>query len=235
MTRILCSAAAIWLTVSLEATGAMITFDGTIAEQKGTGFGNVLNVLSVQQRDSEYGSILLDALGQDVRGGDACPNSTTQLAAALQAVGIDGTRMGIVLNIAQTGHDSPIYLSSFMFRFYTDPSDTSAFFDAAFTPGPPNASTKSLLPIAGKGTGTAGYLFRVHLDEAEAAAFFGDDSNRVGAYILSDDPILGGDDGMESFYLTNVNEVQAIPEPATLLLLATGALAVSARARRRRR
>lgn len=219
-------------TYGLQA--AYITFSNEIVEDTGTGFGNVLSVLALQQHGSattEAGSVLWNG-SADVLGGDAKPQSQTVTVAQLAANGFDSSNLIVILNLNQTGSHPELDVHSFTMRFYTS-VDGSSYFDAVYDINDVwnTGSTLGLSPEGnGLGTGQAGYAFRVIFEGTESADFFANAAHRIGA--LVDTPIDNeANAGPENFYMgdADISQVIPIPEPATLaVLLLTGSLALLA-------
>lgn len=195
-----------------SSASAAITFVGPYVDS-GTGFGNVLNVLTVQQNGSEWGSILRSG-GSDVMAGDAKNTSSTRTVAEMAALGVNANNLGIVFNINEPGSADMVTIQTFTLRFYH--TNETAFFDLTWT-GP-----LTLAPV-NQGTGGAGYAFSVGLTAGQAALFFGDSSNRIGMLVPEGSPILDTFDGPENFYL--------IPSAGSYAMIGLGMFAM---ARRRR-
>ncbi len=200
------------LSAPAPALGVGISFVGPF-DDTGTGFGNVLNVLSLQNTPSEWGSVLR-AGGVDVLAGDATNQSSTRTVAEMAAANVFASNLGVVFNINDPGVSPSVTLQTFTMRFY-DSSD-NVLFDGTWT-GP------MVLAPVNQGTGGAGYRFDVTLTAAQAAAFFGDPGARIGMLVPQGSPVTMTADGPDNFYL--------IPAPGTLALLVAG-LALAARRRR---
>lgn len=199
-----------------------IVFTNSFVDQTGTGFGNVINVLSLQNDPSEFGSILLDSGGNDVEAGNATNQSQTRTVQELTDEGVNSSNFGIVLNINEAGPTPrDLTLNDFSFRFYTDTSDLTQFFDLTFDAP---AGGLTLLEID-SGNGKSGWLFSAQFTPAEASAFFADPDNRVGAFVVSGQAITGTTDGADSF------RIIAIPEPSTTAAIGLGCLLLLARGR----
>lgn len=228
---LLASCAAIALSASV-GSAATVSFDGSTAAFGGTGFGNVLNLLTVQNNNSEWGTIGWDGT-QETRTGNAKPNSSTRTVATLQSNGIAGNDLGIVFNMAQTGSSDTLNLKSFGVRFYA--ANGSTLFDAVFTPGAPNSPTNALT-VEGQGTGSSGYLFVINLSQAEITQFYANPANRMGMFILQENAITGSNGGQENFYIGKLSELSGGPTPIPLptSALAGGALLLPLFARRTR-
>lgn len=192
--------------------------------QGGTGFGAVVNILSLQLQGgpgpSEAGSVTPTGMT-----GDA--TNTSQCATVLQLTnaGINSSNLAFVFNINQTGGDPLVHLDDFTVNFYD--SSGALLFSASTNPGSEIDYT-----IVSQGTGGAGYLFTLSgVDQMALDAFFSDPENCIGA-IAS---VSGGvDDGPENFYATSIEAVEPVPEPATLSLLGIGLLGAASALRKRR-
>ena len=192
--------------------GAYVTFHDEVVEDNCTGFGNVLNTLTLHQHGSgttEAGSVLWDGVS-DVLSGDATPQSQTVTVAQIEAEGFDDSNLIIILNLNQTGVSPWIDLHSFTMRFYTS-FDGSSFFDAPYI-----GSTLTLTPEGnGLGTGQAGHVFRITFEGTQGADFFANDEHRLG--VLVDTPLDNqANSGPDNFYLSDADVVQVVPEPTTL-------------------
>ncbi len=205
---------------------ASVGFSTNSVDASGTGFGAIFNVLTVQNDDTEWGSVLLDGSGLDVLGGNATASSMTRTADELLGSGIDRFNFGLVLNINESVGPPPreITLNDFTVRFYTDPNNFGSFFDATYVA----PVSGVVLPAVAPGTGTAGWLFNIQLSEAEFNSFFGNPLNRVGMFILEPDMILNSSDGAENFFFV------AIPEPSTYAFAGLGAVVALFALRRRK-
>jgi MYXO-CTERM domain-containing protein len=197
--------------MAASAQGALISFAGPF-DQQGTGFGTVLNVLTVQSNGSEWGSVLRSG-GADVMAGNASPNSSTRTVAQMALMNVNAANFGVVLNINETGVQPDITLQAFTLVFY-DTSD-NVLFTANWN------TTMNLFPV-NNGTGGAGHMFAVAFTPSEAT-FFSTPGNRVGLIVPQASPILDSSDGPENFYI--------VPAPATGAALLGGLALV----RRRRR
>jgi hypothetical protein len=226
-TKWACVLAGLLAPLALAATqtnAAAIHFHGDTSGSTGTGFGNVLEVLALQNKDTESGSILWNGT-KDVSTGDATNQSQTRTVAELTAKGIDSTNFDLIFNLDQTGSNPALDLHNFSLVFQNAAGTT--LFTAAFDPTDlTNASTLGLTP-AGQGVGTSGYEFPVTFTAAEATLFFGTSTNRVGQIIPTaaalDNTTNGGPDG---FY---IGKDAAVPEPTSLAMLALGGAALLVR------
>src|SRR4051812_30663206 len=109
-------AAVVSAALASSALAGSISFSGTSVDLGGTGFGNVLNVLSVMKRGSEYGSVTWNG-SADVLSGDAANTSKTQTAAAMLAGGISGQTFSLYFNGNEPGNASSVVLNNFSLSF----------------------------------------------------------------------------------------------------------------------
>ena len=211
---------------------AYITFHDEFVEENGTGFGNVLNTLTLQQQGSattEAGSVLWDGT-DDVLSGDAKPQSQTVTVAQLTAEGFDASDLIVILNLNQTGSYPWLDLHSFTLRFYTSATDPSSSFDAFYVN---TGSTLALTPIGnGLGTGQAGHVFRITFEGTQGDDFFANDDHRIG--VLVDTPIDNqANSGPDNFYIGDADVNHVVPEPGTAGLILVTVLTVLGRRSKR--
>lgn len=215
------------LSVTYGVQAAFITFDNEIVLDTGTGWGNVLQTLALQQHGSatsESGSVTWNGTA-DVLTGDAKPQSQTVTVAQINSEGFDASDLIVILNLNQTGSHPELDVHSFTMRFYTNPAGSS-YFDAVYDINDVRntGSTLGLAPqVQGLGTGQAGYVFRINFEGTEAADFFASDDHRLGMLVLTpmDNEANAGADG---FYMADADtsHVIPVPEPATLIVLLIG-------------
>jgi len=217
---------------STNAFAGSITYTGTNVDLNGTGFGNVLNVLSVQNDRSEYGSVLWNGAA-DVLTDHATNTSQTQTAAVLQSIGIGGSKFNIYFNGNEPGNASSVLLRDFSMHFLA--ADGTSLFDALVYTAPIDGLEISDFG----GTGQAGWVFEVALTPDESAMFFGNGTNRLGMSISADQAIGDVAGGAENFFIGSIDGPsgggEPTPEPASIAVWAVGALAVGFGARRRGR
>lgn len=195
------------------ATAGNITFTNTSLDLNGTGLGNVLDILFVHAKNSEFGSVTWNG-ASDVETDDAINQSQTRTVAELAKVGItSAAQIGLILNIAESGNEPDINVFDFSMRF-TDSKGVPLFADAVYTaPG----GGLNLTQVA-NGVGGAGWLFAVNLSPAEEAALFGDGTNRIGMIITRDNAFIDTSGAHDGFF------VAPIPEPASWIMATLGLL-----------
>jgi hypothetical protein len=217
----------------LSSQAGTITFTGIQVDLNGTGFGNVLNLLSVQNTDSEFGSVLWNGAA-DVLTDNATNTSKTQTAAVMQSVGI-GSTFSAIYNGNEPGNASSSTLHGFKLHFQG--ADGSSLFDLLYTAPAGGLSISDF-----GGTGQAGWIFAVSLAGNEAAQFFGNGANRVGMSIDRDEAIGDVAGGAENFFLHHGTDGpssggggEPTPEPGSIAVWMIAALAAIQGARVRRR
>jgi len=223
--------AAIMSLTASPLPAATIFYTGIQADDSGTGFGTVLNLLTLQNNTSEWGSALYNTLGAIDTLGDAKPNSRIQTVAAMAGplYNITSGNFGIIFNIAESANQKEVVLNDFSLRFYTNPSNLTVYFDATYT-----APVGGLnLVEVGSGTGNAGFLFSVSFTPTEAANFFSNPNNSVGGYVLQSKPITQTSGGQENFFIASMPESAHMPEPSSSLLGLFGACMLCGMRRRR--
>lgn len=200
-------------------SAATIHYTNSTVDQMGTGFGNILQILTLQQAgggDTQTGSVLWDGAAA-VRTGNATPVSAVISVAQLTAANVTGGSMGLILNVNEPGGQQTFLLQDFELVFQ-DVAGNELFVAAFDAP-------VGGLPMAqvGSGQGAAGHLFLVEAFSAQELAFFDNPGNRLGQRTTQ--PMLDVAGGAENFY------IQAVPEPGTATLIGAGLLGLLRRRR----
>jgi hypothetical protein len=176
--------------------------------EAGTGFGNVTNVLSLQAKDLETGSVYPTSQTT----GDATNTSKTWTVTQLIGLGFTANNLGIVFNINEPGSSDTVNLVSFSLDFY---NGSGGSLGQTFLDGTP---FNGLTPIGGNGTGTAGYLMAYN-NTGFLTSFFNTGTNVLGGT----GEVTDSKSGPENFYLVRTDVTpNPVPEPGTLMLLGSG-------------
>jgi len=184
-----------------------ISFSGTVLQQ-GTGFGNVLNLLTLQQKGNatnETGAVVPTSLAT----GDASPTSKTYTVSQLTAAGVTAANFGLVFNPNETGAGAPdtVDVQSFFVDFYTSGNLVTPYLSVPLLGLPVN-----IVPIS-TGQGSQGWGIN-YTNTGDLTTFFGTGTNVIGAH----GSIFNTDDGPDDFNIVQL-ATTSVPEPTTLLLL----------------
>jgi hypothetical protein len=217
-------AVALLLGPPTQVFAGTITFSGNYTSASGTGFGSIDNVLTLHATGpstptQESGAVSWDGSAPDVLSGDATNTSQTLTAAyRTSAAGtniswspVTGADFAVVFQVNQTGSNLTVDLNQFQIDFFTAAGGSIPGITAVYTEV---GNQTSALP--GVGVGSSGWLFNVHLDGAEALAFFGTPTNRLGMSVPGSNPIGNFNDGPENFYIAAGQSVSVVPEPASM-------------------
>jgi hypothetical protein len=210
--------------------------------QTGQGFGNVQNILTMQQTPAEAGAVIWNTVGQNVIFGtttNGCPANTICVGpdtgtsnnpgmTSTQTIGTIGWTnaqdLAITLNLNQTGANPTITLESLAMDIFS-PAGVLLF--SAALPSPHVFTTIE------QGTGSGFFVFQLTPAEqavAQAAIFAGGNfaNDRVGLSALLDNT---SNDGPETFGATRALP-SSVPEPSALVLLSSVLLGVGLVARK---
>ena len=212
----------------------MITFSNTSVDEQGTGFGTILNVLSLQQQGNnttEAGSVLWDGT-QKVLSGDAANGSETPEVTQLSTALINGTNFGLILNLNEGGTGASLVVDDFELVFQDSAGGTlfTAVYDAPAGGLP--------LQQIGSGQGAAGWLFNVSGFTATELQFFNDPNNRLGQRTINGFVFSDVNSGADNFYVAAVlspTGTQVVPEPMSIATWAGLGIVGAFVARRRRK
>lgn len=183
----------------------------------GTGLGAVNTVLTIQNSDTEAGSVGLDNLGNQIITGDAKTGASQTQVRSLSSLGIHAASdLRVVFNANEPGTDAGngINLSDLVLSIFS-PTGSLLFESGAFSP----VSFADTF----NGTGNAGFVFGLDNTQAalaQAGAFSGNYSANLVGLSAAASQSAGGS---ETFFITNAS---VVPEPATYSMLALGLLGI---------
>lgn len=224
------------------ASQAALIHTGVI-EDKGTGFGNVNTVLTLQNnngnnpKDPDNGKTsgaIFRLGGVDAASGNILPNAKNVHNSTYSFGELNITSAGqlvIVFNAIEPGETdkNAITLESLMFSIYTDAGGTALF----------NTSLANSIffPVTETGTGKSGFTFMLDAGSIADAQQYITAGNRFGLSAS----LSGATGGNDTFYVRVEEEDEGegpgneIPEPGSIALLGLGVAGMTALRRRTRK
>jgi hypothetical protein len=193
------------LALSTAASAATILSDPNINVQ-GQGFGNVHNILTLQDSPVETGEVAWDGV-KDVYSGDADTNSNKSATFLISSITSDPTRLGIVFNLNDSGGDvEDATIESMIAKFYDTAGNVIV--TATFTAAP------KTFPQSGGGVGGDGNPFKFDFSPAELTLL-----SAPGVRIGLAATVSSVDAGADTFIVAQLPEAQTlstVPVPASL-------------------
>jgi hypothetical protein len=216
----------------LGAAGAVaeagtISFTNTIAEYKGSGFGSVLNLLSVQNDTSEYGEVSWNGSSHAMTG-DAKESSRATLVSDITGLpGFSADSLYLIFNINQNHPEDAVTLRDFTLTLY-NAAGAKQSEEMTWT-APAGGLT---LDMVGHGTGTAGWIFQI--SGLAGTNWLTQGTWHWGMKITSANAITGTNDGADNFFIASAGQLVPLPPAAWLGIGLMGGLGIVRLTRRRR-
>ena len=192
----------------------------------GSGLGAVNTILTLQNKDTETGSVGRVVLNpDDVITGDAKTGNSQTQTRTLSELGItSANNLLVVFNAAEPDKEQSINLTNLQLLIFRSTGEL-LFNSGLFTP--------ISFPNTFSGTGNSGFVFGLDaagVTAAQVAFGAGFGSNRVGLATTATEATGGN----ETFFVANrPGSETKIPEPETMALFGIGLLALAVSRRRR--